>query len=347
MKILHDCTKKLEDTHNFIFSNSIDPSTLLHATELSSDITVTKKNKIQYFFAHLAFPLANQLYKMKVVAKRIHIPLRLLADKFVVGLVQSAATILSGTEEIKFFLHPQQIKQVIHDMLVIMTGLVSEDSTEYYGNNTMKYRCSMFLGDINEEGELANGYPSLYDANDKSEMFWKGSNKRVQFSDETKQRQYMNSFFQILNPNSVAPTSDTQGIDLSQKDPSYDFHGNGWFSNMCWNHVSIKHSESRNDALKNWALAVVWQQLERDTMQDSLLYPGDENRIEFRHFDSYCRDAVTFMKNEMNIDSSDDELDSEMDSIISAKLYRFQAVTQRFPAAQGLYYCIYNEQFCG
>ena len=41
-------TKKLEDTHNFIFSNSIDPSTLLHATELSSDITVTKKNKIQY-----------------------------------------------------------------------------------------------------------------------------------------------------------------------------------------------------------------------------------------------------------------------------------------------------------
>ena len=51
----------------------------------------------------------------------------------------------------KFFLHPQQIKQVIHDMLVIMTGLVSdanliEEATEYHEHNTMKYRCSMFLG---------------------------------------------------------------------------------------------------------------------------------------------------------------------------------------------------------
>ena len=51
---------------------------------------VKEKSKIQYFFAHLAFPLANQLYKMKVVAKRIHIPLKSLVDKFVAGLVQSA-----------------------------------------------------------------------------------------------------------------------------------------------------------------------------------------------------------------------------------------------------------------
>ena len=188
------------------------------------------------------------------------------------------------------------------------------------------------MAKVNEEGNLANDYPSLYDGNEKSEMFWKGSGTRVQFSDETKQRQYMSNFFQILNPNSVGPISDTQRTEPLQEEESYNFHGDGWFNNMCWNHVSMKHSESRNDALKNWALAVVWLQLELDATQDSLLNPDD--RIEFRHFDRYCRDAVTFMKSEMNLDSSDDELDSEMDSIVTAKLYRFQAVTQRFPAAR-------------
>ena len=184
---------------------------------------VKETSKIQCFFSHLAFPLANQLYKMEIIAKRIHIPLKSLVDKFVAGLVHSAtdwqsklagkkikngsisrdipqSTTLSENGKTKFFIHPQQIKQVIHDMLVIMTGLVSdanliEEAKEYHEHNTMKYRCSMFLGKVNKEGKLANDYPSLYDENDKSEMFWKGSGTRVQFSDETKQRHYMSNFF--------------------------------------------------------------------------------------------------------------------------------------------------------
>ena len=268
---------------------------------------VKEKSKIEYFFSHLAFPLANQLYKMEIIAKRIHIPLKSLVDKFVAGLVHSAtdwqsklagkkikngsssrdipqSTTLSENGKTKFFLHPQQIKQVIHDMLVIMTGLVSdanliEEAKEYHEHNTMKYRCSMFFGKVNKEGKLANDYPSLYDGNNKSEMFWKGSGTRVQFSDETKQRHYMSNFFQILNPNSVGPISDTERTEPLQEEESYNFHGDGWFNNMCWNHVSMKHSESRNDALKNWALAVVWLQLELDAMQDSLL--NSDDRIEF------------------------------------------------------------------
>ena len=47
------CTKKLEHTHNFMFLNSIDPSTLLHATELSSDIKWLRRNLKFNIFLHI------------------------------------------------------------------------------------------------------------------------------------------------------------------------------------------------------------------------------------------------------------------------------------------------------
>ena len=251
---------------------------------------------------------------------------------------------LSGNGKTKCFLHPQQVKQVIRDMLVIMTGFDSdsdlhEESEQYYGNHNKKYRCSMFLGRLYEDGKFANGSLSMYDEDDKSELFWKGSDKRTQFSPkpwcstQAKQRQYMNNFFQILNPNPADPGLDEQEHPVETENDN-DFHGNGWFKNICWNNVSMRHPQSRNDALKDWALAVVWQHLELDVVQDSRLYPGVENRLGFLDFNRYCWDTVAFMKTQMNIDSSDEELDTEMDSIISAKLYRLQAVTQRFPAAR-------------
>ena len=56
-----------------------------------------------------------------------------------------------------------------------------------------------------------------------------------------------------------------------------DYHGDGWFKNICWNEKSKNRDNIHNNALKNWALATTWQYLEVEAKRESLIYEKSFN----------------------------------------------------------------------
>ena len=191
-------------------------------------------------------------------------------------------TYLSGNKNI--FVHPLQIKQVIHDVLSIMTGkpdVPLENQATARARKGKTYRCEMFLGDQRHKGKEEK--TSRINTEEHSELFWKAvvqernlvTNHTVQA--KAKQEKFEKLFFQILKPG-----AGDYGMGYNkEKEKTYDiehgeyeYHGNGWFKNICWNDNLKHHPQINNDALKNWALATTWQYLELDVKQDSVSYPG-------------------------------------------------------------------------
>merc|ERR1712196_670439 len=92
LRFTREHTEQME-RYGCVFSNINDPSTLKrNSTYFGSSWKKQndkKTHKLQRFFAHFAFPLAQHIEEVQSIANRVSVPLKTALYDFIVGFIKS------------------------------------------------------------------------------------------------------------------------------------------------------------------------------------------------------------------------------------------------------------------